>query len=172
MIQVHFFFPSKLVLLTPARCDLITVCREDDGDLRVDCLVKGKPNKINSYEFSWSSGSKQSLINSNVSGLAAEAEFRQVSRVTEVEPHGYRLTLSGYRDKLPHNTTYMCKITGEGASVNVERGECREGGHSESYFFTFVFFCRSSHPMWCRQRVSAELLDCRHPAFIPLHVML
>ncbi|XP_077361240.1 uncharacterized protein LOC144006326 [Festucalex cinctus] len=123
MLQRLFVFGMLGVLLMPAWCDLITVCEEDDGDLRVDCLVKAKPNKINSYEFSWSSGSKQSLINANVSGLAAEAEFRQVSHVTEVEPHGYRLTLSGFRDKLPHNTTYMCKITGEGASVNMKRDD-------------------------------------------------
>ncbi|KAM9781947.1 uncharacterized protein ACBT44_022913 [Syngnathus typhle] len=121
MLQHLFVFSVLGVLLTPARCDLITVCKEDDGDLRVDCLVQAKPNKINSYEFSWSSGSKQSLINANVSGLAAEAEFKQVSHVTQVDPHGYRLTLSGYQDKLPHNTTYMCKITGEGASINLER---------------------------------------------------
>ncbi|XP_057677622.1 thy-1 membrane glycoprotein-like [Corythoichthys intestinalis] len=121
MLQHLFLFSVLGVLLRPVWCDSITVCEEDDGDLRVDCLVKAEPNKISSYEFSWSSGSKQALINANVSGLAAEAEFRKVSHVTEVEPHGYRLTLSGYRDKLPHNTTYMCKITGEGASINVER---------------------------------------------------
>ncbi|XP_061660224.1 thy-1 membrane glycoprotein-like [Syngnathoides biaculeatus] len=128
MLQCLFVFIVLGVSLMPAQCNLITVCKEDDGDLRVDCLVKAKPDKTSSYEFSWSSGSKQSLINVNVSGLAAEAEFRKVSHVTEVEPHGYRLTLSGYLDKLPHNTTYMCKITGEGASVNVERDQLVQCG--------------------------------------------
>ncbi|XP_077447759.1 thy-1 membrane glycoprotein [Stigmatopora argus] len=121
MIQHLFMFSIMGMLLRPVWCDSITVCEEDDGDLRVDCLLKANPNKINSYEFSWSSGSKQALINSNVSGLSAEEEFRKVNHVTELEPDGYRLTLSGYQDKLPHNTTYMCKITGEGASINVER---------------------------------------------------
>lgn len=110
------------MLLIPAECNQITVCIEEDNDLRVDCLIESQPNKINSYEFSWSSGTKESLINTNVSGSAAEAKFRDKSEVQELEPHGYRMTLSDFTDKLPHNTTYMCKITGVGASVNVEKG--------------------------------------------------
>lgn len=110
------------VLLIPAKCDQISVCVEDDNDLRVDCLVNPKPDQINSYEFSWSSGTKESLINTNVSGSAAEGQFKEKSYVEELDPHGYRLTLSGFTDKLPHNTTYMCKISGASARINVEKG--------------------------------------------------
>ncbi|XP_061755349.1 thy-1 membrane glycoprotein-like [Nerophis ophidion] len=110
-------------LLTPARCELIKVCIEEDDHLRVDCRVKAKTNQISSYQFSWSSGSKESLINANVSGLPAESQFRGKSEVTELEPHGYRMRLKGFTDKLPHNTTYLCKINGAGASVTVEKDQ-------------------------------------------------
>lgn len=114
------------MLLIPAQCNLITVCIEDDGDLRVDCLIEPKPNKINSYEFSWSSGTKESLINTNVSGSSAENQFKDKSTVEELEPHGYRMTLSDFTGKLPHNTTYMCKITGGIARVTMQAGVCVE----------------------------------------------
>uniref|UniRef100_A0A3B4XUB3 Ig-like domain-containing protein n=1 Tax=Seriola lalandi dorsalis TaxID=1841481 RepID=A0A3B4XUB3_SERLL len=120
MLKSLFVYGVLGVLLIPAKCTLITVCLEDDRDLRVDCLVKPEPNKINSYEFSWSSGNKESLINTNVSGSSAEGQFKEKSTVVELEPHGYRMTLSGFTDKLPHNTTYMCRITGEVAKVHVE----------------------------------------------------
>uniref|UniRef100_A0AAQ4PLP7 Uncharacterized protein n=1 Tax=Gasterosteus aculeatus aculeatus TaxID=481459 RepID=A0AAQ4PLP7_GASAC len=110
-------------LLIPAECDLISVCVEDDYDLRVDCLTKPTPNQINSYEFSWSSGTTESLINTNVSGSAAEGQFKDKSYVEELEPHGYRMTLNGFTDKLPHNTTYMCKISGKAAAVNVMKDQ-------------------------------------------------
>ncbi|XP_071317535.1 uncharacterized protein [Trachinotus anak] len=120
MLKSLFVYGVLGVLLIPAKCDLITVCIEDDNDLRVDCLIEPKPNKINSFEFSWSSGTKESLIYTNVSGSSAESQFKDKSTVVELEPHGYRMTLSGFRHSLPHNTTYMCKITGEVARVNVE----------------------------------------------------
>lgn len=123
------------MLLIPAKCDPISVCVEDDNDLRVDCLIQSKPNKINTYEFSWSSGTKMSVIYTNVSGSAAESQFKGKSYVEELEPYGYRLTLNGFTDKLPHNTTYMCRITGDDAKVNVEKGRridcvCGFGGGS------------------------------------------
>lgn len=121
MLKSLFVFGVLGVLLIPAKCDLISVCVEDDNDLRVDCLIEPKPNKINSYEFSWSSGTKESLINTNVSGSSAEGQFKEKSYVEELEPRGYRMTLAEFTDKLPHNTTYMCKISGEVASVKVER---------------------------------------------------
>eukprot|EP00064_Thunnus_orientalis_P018269 superscaffoldBa00004154_g18364 len=114
-------FATLQVLLIPATCNLISVCVEDDEDLRVDCLVDPKPNKITDYEFSWSFGSKESLINTNVSGSAAESQFKDKSYVEELDSHRYRMTLKDFRDKLPHNTTYMCKISGVGASVSIER---------------------------------------------------
>ncbi|KAM7374341.1 hypothetical protein PAMP_007007 [Pampus punctatissimus] len=122
MLKSLFVYGVLGVLLIPAKCDLISVCVKDDNDLRVDCMVEPKPNKINSYEFSWSSGSKETLINTNVSGSSADAQFKDKSYVEELELQGYRLTLTGFRDKLPHNTTYMCKISGVPASVNVEKG--------------------------------------------------
>uniref|UniRef100_A0A3Q2TH55 Thy-1 membrane glycoprotein-like n=1 Tax=Fundulus heteroclitus TaxID=8078 RepID=A0A3Q2TH55_FUNHE len=115
------FFAFHTVLVIPARSELISVCLEEDNDLRVDCRIEPKPNKINSYEFSWSSGTKESLINTNVSGSAAEAQFRDKSEVVELEPHGYRMTLKGFTETLPHNTTYMCKISGQVESVLVEK---------------------------------------------------
>lgn len=120
----HVLLCFAPVLLIPAKCDQISVCVEDDGDLRVDCRVEPKPNKINSYEFSWSSGTKESVINTNVSGSSAEGQFKDKSYVEELEPHGYRMTLIGFKDKLPHNTTYMCKISGVGANVSLEKGRC------------------------------------------------
>uniref|UniRef100_A0A4W6D6B6 Ig-like domain-containing protein n=1 Tax=Lates calcarifer TaxID=8187 RepID=A0A4W6D6B6_LATCA len=122
MLKSLFVFGVLGVLLIPATCNKISVCVEDDRDLRVDCLIEPKPNKINSYEFSWSSGTKESLINTNVSGSAAEVQFKDKSYVEELESEGYRMTLSGFTDNLPHNTTYMCKISGEAARVTVEAG--------------------------------------------------
>uniref|UniRef100_A0A3Q1GCH5 Thy-1 cell surface antigen n=1 Tax=Acanthochromis polyacanthus TaxID=80966 RepID=A0A3Q1GCH5_9TELE len=111
------------VLLISVKSELITVCVEDDDDLRVDCKLEPTSNKINSYEFSWSSGNKQTLINTNVSGSAAEAKFKGKSDVEELDPHGYRMTLRGFRDSLPHNTTYLCKISGANANITVERDQ-------------------------------------------------
>ncbi|KAM6983788.1 uncharacterized protein LKV04_011682 [Tautogolabrus adspersus] len=109
-----------IVLLIPAQCELITVCVEDDNDLRVDCRIPPKPNKINSYEFSWSSGTKETVIKTNVSGSSAEGQFTE-SYVEELEPLGYRMTLPGFIDKIPYNTTYMCRVSGTAANINVER---------------------------------------------------
>ncbi|CAB1433086.1 unnamed protein product [Pleuronectes platessa] len=83
-------------------------------------MIQLKSNKYNSYEFSWSPGTKESVINTNVSGSSADSVFKDKSYVQELEPRGYRLTLSGFTDTLPHNTTYICKISGENANINVE----------------------------------------------------
>lgn len=122
MLKSLFVYGVLGVLLIPAKCEqLISVCVEDDQDLRVDCQIKNELNKINSYEFSWSSGTTESLINTNVSGSSPEEKFKGKSDVVELEPQGYRMTLRGFRDTLPHNTTYMCKISGKPASVTVEK---------------------------------------------------
>lgn len=126
MLKSLFVYGVLGVLLIPATCNLITVCIEDDNDLRVDCLIEAKSNKIVSYEFSWSSGTVESVINTNVSGSSPEARFRDKSTVEELDPHGYRMTLTGFTDTLPHNTTYMCKVTGVGESINVERDKLLE----------------------------------------------
>ncbi|XP_044079284.1 thy-1 membrane glycoprotein-like [Siniperca chuatsi] len=121
MLKSLFVYGVLGVLLIPAKCDLISVCLEEDNDLRVDCRVEPKPNQINSYEFSLATGSKESLINTNVSGSSAEGRFRGISKVEELEPHGYRLTLSDFTETLTQNTTYMCKISGSVARVSVEK---------------------------------------------------
>ncbi|XP_072302245.1 uncharacterized protein [Eucyclogobius newberryi] len=121
MIKSLLFCGTLGLFLIPAKSDLISVCIEDDQDLRVDCLVEPKPSRINSYEFSWSYGSKEAVINTNVSGAASESQFRDKSYVEELESRGYRMTLTGYTDTLPHNTTYMCKISGNSATITIER---------------------------------------------------
>ncbi|KAK5608724.1 hypothetical protein CRENBAI_021301 [Crenichthys baileyi] len=121
MLTSLFLCGALGVLLVPVRSQLISVCVEEDEDLRVDCRIKPKPNKITSYEFSWSSGTKESLINTNVSGSAAEVQFRDKSEVVELDPYGYRMTLKGFTNTIPHNTTYMCKISGQVQNINVEK---------------------------------------------------
>uniref|UniRef100_A0A665UFX2 Ig-like domain-containing protein n=1 Tax=Echeneis naucrates TaxID=173247 RepID=A0A665UFX2_ECHNA len=121
MLKSLFVYGLLGVLLIPAKCNPIVVCIEDDDDLRVDCLIKSKPNKINTYEFSWSSGTKEILINTNVSGSSADSQFK--STVEELQPHGYRMTLSHFKEKIPLNTTYMCKVTGEIARIKMEKAQ-------------------------------------------------
>ncbi|KAG7266689.1 hypothetical protein CRUP_037256 [Coryphaenoides rupestris] len=95
----------------------------DDEDLRVDCRIKPKLSQINSYQFSWSSGSRETLINTNVSGMTTEPRFRESSYVEVLEPYGYRLTLTGFTHTLPYNTTFMCKISQLVSSAYVERDQ-------------------------------------------------
>lgn len=138
------------------------MCVEDDYDLRVDCLTTPTPNQINSYEFSWSSGTTESLINTNVSGSAAEGQFKDKSYVEELEPHGYRMTLNGFTDKLPHNTTYMCKISGKAAAVNVMKGGWSVSVPQRQWAWE-----------WVSGRLVTEHFDnyLRH-AFLPLQINL
>ncbi|XP_061596856.1 thy-1 membrane glycoprotein-like [Cololabis saira] len=121
MLRSLFMCGVLGVLLIPVQSQQISVCLEDDEDLRVDCKIKPDASKINTYEFSWSSGSKEVLINTNVTRLAPDTQLREHSEVVELEPHGYRMTLSGYKSKLPSNTTYMCKVSGQIESITVER---------------------------------------------------
>lgn len=154
------------MLLIPASCDPISVCYEDDNDLRVDCWVEPKANKISSYEFSWSSGTKESLINTNVSGSSAESQFKDKSYVEELEePQGYRMTLKGFTDTLPHNTTYMCKISGVTARITVQKGRCayvcvRTELQRDKFncFIIFLFFCRWTCHVFSSECVSEKLL--------------
>ncbi|KAI9542414.1 hypothetical protein NQZ68_020761 [Dissostichus eleginoides] len=122
MLKSLFVFGVLGVLLIPAQCDRISVCVEDDNDLRVVCLIPPKPSTIASYEFSWSIGTKENVINTNVSGTSADKEFKDKSYVEEQDPQGYRMTLKGFTDKLSLNTTtFMCKMSGEVASIIVEK---------------------------------------------------
>lgn len=111
------------VLLTPAKCSEIIVCIEEDDDLRVDCLIDSKIGQINDYEFSWSSGTKEVILNTNVSGSHADSQFKdKKSYVTELSPKGYRLTVEDTKDKLPYNTTYICKVSGVSAQAILQKG--------------------------------------------------
>lgn len=110
------------VLLIPAKCNNISVCIEDEKDLRVDCLIKPEPSKSNTFQFSWSSGSKESVITTNASRLSSETDFK--TTVKELKPHGYRMTLFNFTDKLPRNSSLLCKLSGKTArSVVVVNGE-------------------------------------------------
>lgn len=111
------------VLLIPAKCDKITVCIEEDKDLRVDCVINSTSNKINDYEFSWSSGTKEVIINTNVSGSVADSQFKgKKNYVTVLPTNIYRLTLEDPIDILPHNTTYICKVSGKPARAIFAKG--------------------------------------------------
>lgn len=113
----HLYIP---VLLIPAKCDTISVCLEPDKDLRVDCTTNA--SKINTYEFSWKSENKELVINTNVSGASVEERFKDKSNVEELKSGHYRMILSNFIDKLQHNSTFICKLSGKTASVTVEKG--------------------------------------------------
>ncbi|XP_006800080.1 thy-1 membrane glycoprotein-like [Neolamprologus brichardi] len=121
MLKSLFVYGVLGVMLIPVKSKRITVCVEDDEELRVDCLIEPKPNKINTYQFSWSIGPRQETINTNVSGDSANKEFKDKSRVEELEPVGYRMTLSDFRDNLSDNTTFLCKISGQGENITVQK---------------------------------------------------
>ncbi|TWW74713.1 hypothetical protein D4764_14G0007160 [Takifugu flavidus] len=105
------------VLLIPAKSNKISVCIEDEKDLRVDCLIKPEPSKSNTFQFSWSSGSKESVITTNDSRLSPDTDFK--TTVKELTPHGYRMTLTNFTDKLPRNSSLLCKLSGKTAKVVV-----------------------------------------------------
>lgn len=117
---VSFFVP---VLLIPAKCDKISVCIENDKDLRMDCLLEPEPNKSNVFQFLWSSGDKEHAITTNYSSLSPETNLKSKSTVEERKAHNYRMTLPNFSDKLPHNSTLLCKLSGKVARVMVEKGE-------------------------------------------------
>ncbi|XP_048023477.1 thy-1 membrane glycoprotein-like [Chanodichthys erythropterus] len=101
------------VLMSPVLCQdeesVITVCQEEDKDLRVDCLLEPKPNYHTDYEFSMSKGQKETIINTNISGIMPEPKFRHNTFVTELEPYGFRLTIMSF--SITENTTFICKVT-------------------------------------------------------------
>ncbi|TRY99630.1 hypothetical protein DNTS_004822 [Danionella cerebrum] len=113
-----------IALMTPVMCQgeesAITVCQEEDEDLRVDCLLEAKPNYHKDYEFSMSKGQKEIIINTNISGIMPEPRFRHNTFVTELEPYGFRLTLMSFT--ITENTTFICKVTRIQESLYVELG--------------------------------------------------
>ncbi|KAM9451315.1 uncharacterized protein Hap1MRO34_021659 isoform 2-T2 [Clarias gariepinus] len=98
----------------------MTVCLEEDNDLRVTCPLKPKPNYHTDYEFSMSKGTKLLIINTNVSGTMPEPSFRHNTYVEELEPYGFKLTMM--RFTITENTTFMCRVTREDKTlfVNVD----------------------------------------------------
>ncbi|KAI1903773.1 hypothetical protein AGOR_G00030670 [Albula goreensis] len=94
--MITSLFISSVVLaafLAPGLCQKIKVCREEDGEVRVDCLIQPKPNTINTFEFSMFKGGKETVIITNVTGITADQSYKGKTRVEQLEPHGYRLTL-------------------------------------------------------------------------------
>ncbi|KAK1788300.1 hypothetical protein P4O66_016740 [Electrophorus voltai] len=113
----------------PALCDdhddddiagdkVMTVCQEEDNDLRVTCPLRPKPNYHTEYEFSMSMGSKEIIINTNVSGTMPEPKFRHNTYVEVWYPYGFKLTMLAFTIK--ENTTFMCRVTKEVMTLSVE----------------------------------------------------
>ncbi|KAI5096577.1 hypothetical protein C0J45_13471 [Silurus meridionalis] len=87
----------------------MTVCQEEDNDLRVTCPLRPKPNYHTEFEFSMSKGKREIIINTNVSGTMPEPSFRHNTYVEQLEPYGFKLTMM--RFTITENTTFMCKVT-------------------------------------------------------------
>uniref|UniRef100_A0AAY4BLV8 Thy-1 membrane glycoprotein n=1 Tax=Denticeps clupeoides TaxID=299321 RepID=A0AAY4BLV8_9TELE len=111
------------VSVSPLLSDKITVCQEEDNDLRVDCQLEPNPHPLRiEYEFSMSTGSKETIINTNVSGITADVQFRQNKAYAEqLDQYLIRLTVKDFT--LSENTTFMCKISADVESVFVEHGK-------------------------------------------------
>lgn len=116
---------SSPVLMIPVLCQdeesVMTVCQEEDNDLRVDCLLEPKHNYHTDYEFSMSKGQKEIIINTNISGIMPEPKFRHNTFVTELEPYGFRLTIMSFT--VTENTTFICKVTKIQKTLFVELGK-------------------------------------------------
>lgn len=98
----------------------MAVCQEEDNDLRVTCPLRPEPNYRTDYEFSMTSGSKQIIINTNVSGTMPQHGFRHNTYVVDLQPYGFKLILM--RFPLTENTTFMCKVTKEKKTLFVNIG--------------------------------------------------
>lgn len=61
------------------------------------------------------------LINSNVSGSSVDNQFKGKSVVTKQEL-GYRMTLQGFTENLPPNTTFVCTVNEERAQISLGKG--------------------------------------------------
>lgn len=98
----------------------ITVCQEEDNDLRVDCQLDPTPSTMRvEYEFSMATGGKETIINTNVSGIMADDKFRRDKAYPELlETDTIRLTITDF--DLTENTTFMCKISGRLESIFIE----------------------------------------------------
>lgn len=95
------------VLLTPGLCKYITVCQEEDQDIRVDCNIESKANQLPTYTFIMSSGKKEHIINTNSTTERVADQFKGKSTVEQLPTGGFRLRLQGYTP--PENTTFTCR---------------------------------------------------------------
>lgn len=117
------------------------------------------------------------LINSNVSGSSVDNQFKGKSVVTKLDL-GYRMTLKGFTENLPQNTTFICTVNEEHASISLGKGGwfefiIGEMIKSDKGFMTMVSTLfsppyRTNCAMFSCQRVSAELrlLDCLPDALL------
>ncbi|KAJ8266623.1 hypothetical protein GJAV_G00132660, partial [Gymnothorax javanicus] len=124
VIMTKSFFMSSIflvVLVTPGFCEKATVCKEEDGDIRVDCLIPPEKNKASSYQFSISKGSKETVINTNITGSSADPSFKTNTKVELLDSQGYRLRLSNYQ--LTEDTTFSCVASEKNAKQVVEKGK-------------------------------------------------
>lgn len=119
MCFVFLFVP---VLLIPAKGDNITVCIDNNNDLRVECQLKPESTKPHNYQFSWSSGNKAVVISTNVSGSSPDNEFKGKITVTQRKAYGYQMTLPNFTEKLTGNSTFFCKLSEKTARIVVEKG--------------------------------------------------
>ncbi|KAL4658608.1 hypothetical protein GN956_G3202 [Arapaima gigas] len=110
-----------LVIVTPSLCKKITVCQEEDRDVRVDCVIEPKPNEIISYIFSMSKGSREYIVNTNSTTVTAAEMFQDISTVEQLGTNTLRLRLHEY--KFSENTTFSCKVNTKTANIFVEKGK-------------------------------------------------
>ncbi|KPP57668.1 hypothetical protein Z043_124586 [Scleropages formosus] len=109
------------VLVGPGLCDTITVCQEEDKDIRVDCKIESKPNQINNYVFSISKARNEIIINTNSTTEMADRNFNYKSTVVQLGKDGYRLRLENY--VVSENTTFICKTRNKTINRFVEKGK-------------------------------------------------
>ncbi|XP_073727383.1 uncharacterized protein [Misgurnus anguillicaudatus] len=112
------------VLISTVLCqdveNIITICQKENNDLRVNCLLEPKANYHTDFEFSMSKGNRETIINTNISGIMPDPKFRHNTFVEEIEPYGFRLTMMGFT--ITENTTFICKVTKTQKTLFVELG--------------------------------------------------
>ncbi|XP_060747020.1 thy-1 membrane glycoprotein-like [Tachysurus vachellii] len=96
----------------------MTVCQEEDHDLRVTCPLRPKPNYHTEFEFSMSKGRREVIVNTNVSGTMPDSSFRHNTYVEELDPYGFKLIIMSFT--LTENTTFICRVTNEDMRLFVD----------------------------------------------------
>ncbi|XP_066563780.1 thy-1 membrane glycoprotein [Amia ocellicauda] len=122
MNSLFIFGVFAAVSVVPVLGQSIIVCQQEDKALRIDCLLQPKAHQITTYEFSLSKSGKETLINSNVTGITTDPKYKDKSRVMPLDPYGYRLTMPDFQ--LNENTTFICKIGSQHQNSGViEKGK-------------------------------------------------